>query len=116
MKEMSDRDLATFQAGNQERTANSILADQEWKRRLIREEFNLHKQLADADRKWLMISAFIGVVGTIVGAIVGAWITTSAEQKSNQSLSPRSNIQLTTQPKTDASKALPPEQKGATKQ
>ena len=88
LSKMSDGELAKWQAGWQQHTGDYILADREWERRMISHEFSLQKQLAAANRKWSVIAAVIGVVGTLAGAWLGASLQSNAQrtpQESSQS-------------------------------
>jgi hypothetical protein len=72
LADMSDDELATWQAGWKPETANYILAEKEWQRRMLAHEFGLNQRLAEYAAKWQRFSAYIGVIGTIAGAVLGA--------------------------------------------
>jgi hypothetical protein len=76
---MTDDELASWQAGWRAETANHILAEKEWQRRKLTHEFGLNRQLAEYAAKWQRFSAYVGVVGTLVGAILGV-VATSYSQ------------------------------------
>lgn len=78
---MTDDELATWQAGWKQGVANHILAEKEWQRRMLAHEFGLNRQLAEYAAKWQRFAAYIGVLGTVVGAIVGV-VATSYSQPS----------------------------------
>lgn len=71
---MTDDELATWQAGWKPGVANDILAEKEWQRRMLSHEFGLNKQLAEYAAKWQRFSSYIGVFGTVVGAILGVLV------------------------------------------
>ncbi|HEX5344722.1 MAG TPA: hypothetical protein VFX55_19675 [Duganella sp.] len=82
---MSDEQLAVWQSGWKEATANYILADREWQRRqayrALAEQFKLEDRLARVNRWWGIGAAAIGVIGTLVGAWFGAqWQASVAAQ------------------------------------
>lgn len=72
---MTDDELATWQAGWKPGVANHILASQEWQRRMLAHEFGLNRQLAEYAAKWQRFAAYIGVLGTVVGAVAGVVAT-----------------------------------------
>ena len=81
LEDMPDVELAIWQAGWETGTGKHILAEKEWTRRLsmrqLREQFRLEEQVAKVGRWWSVGAAVIGVVGTLVGAALGAWLQAS---------------------------------------
>jgi hypothetical protein len=61
---MSDHDLASWQSEYPEGSPQFILAEHEWQRRLTVEQVKASR-----------FSAYIGLVSTVVGAIIGSLIT-----------------------------------------
>ena len=57
LRKKSDEDLALYQKGWKPATAQWILADKEWDRRLMMESI-----------KWQRISIWAGLLGTVLGA------------------------------------------------
>jgi hypothetical protein len=72
LAEMSDDALAAWQAGWKERTADDILAEREWQRRMLAHEFGLNRRIANLNAKWAIVVAIVGVCGTLAGAWLGA--------------------------------------------
>ena len=117
LEEMPDVELAQWQAGWKAGTEKHILAEKEWTRRLtmreLREQFKLEEQVARVNRWWSVGAAFIGVVGTLAGAVLGAWwqaSSSSAVGATIQANAPASAIvqgtqQSATQPDLSASTA-----------
>lgn len=68
---MTDDELASWQVGWTPETANHILAEKEWQRRMLTHEFGMNRQLAEYAARWQRFSAFVGVIGTLIGAISG---------------------------------------------
>ena len=60
---MSDEDLASWQAGHKQGSADYILADQEWQSRRIAKQIRAVR--------W---AAIIGIVGAIASAVVGVFL------------------------------------------
>ena len=79
LENMTDAQLAEWQAGWKEHSGKYILAEREWERRMISHEFSLQTKLAAANNRWLIAAAVIGLVGTVAGAIVGAYLTKAAQ-------------------------------------
>ncbi|MDP3699347.1 MAG: hypothetical protein Q8R72_00415 [Hylemonella sp.] len=77
LSEKSDPELAIWQKGWKAESAEYILADREWQRRLsmrqLDAQFRLEERLATANRWWTMAATAIGVVGTLAGAWFGAY-------------------------------------------
>ena len=71
MAAMTDDELASWQAGWKLETANHILAEKEWQRRMLTHEFGMNRQLAEYAARWQRFSAYVGVIGTLIGAISG---------------------------------------------
>lgn len=76
---MTDDELASWQAGWKTDTANHILAEKEWQRRMLTHEFGLNRQLAEYAAKWQRFSAYVGVIGTLVGAALGIAATSYSQ-------------------------------------
>lgn len=77
LAEKSDPELAIWQKGWKSESAEYILAEREWQRRLsmrqLEAQFRLEERLAKANRWWAMAVAAIGVIGTLAGAWLGAY-------------------------------------------
>ncbi|HEU4852087.1 MAG TPA: hypothetical protein VFT37_08030 [Telluria sp.] len=71
LAEMTDDELAAWQAAWRPGVAQYILAEKEWQRRMLAHEFGLNRRLAEYAAKWQRFAAYIGVAGTVVGAILG---------------------------------------------
>lgn len=59
LRRASPEELAVWQKGWREHTAQWILAEKEWQRRLM-----------DESAYWQRMSAWIGVIGAIAGALI----------------------------------------------
>ena len=80
--ELADVELAQLQAQYPSGSAQGILAEKEWQRRLsvrqLQEQFRLDSRLAEATNNAMKFAAIIGVVGTLTGAGLGAYSTLKA--------------------------------------
>ena len=95
LEAMSDLALAQWQGGWRQGTDRHILAEKEWTRRLasrqLREQFDLEERIASTNRWWAIAAALVGVLGTLLGAAVGARLqapsvaSTAPEAKTTQS-------------------------------
>ena len=63
LRKMSDEALALYQKGWKQQTAQWILADKEWDRRMMLEGI-----------KWQRVSILAGLAGTVLGAAL-TWLT-----------------------------------------
>jgi hypothetical protein len=79
LAQKSDAELAIWQKGWKPQSAEYILADREWQRRLamrqLEEQFRLDERLARANGWWSLRAAAIGVIGALGGAWLGAYWT-----------------------------------------
>ncbi|WP_334187441.1 hypothetical protein [Noviherbaspirillum sp.] len=71
LADMSDDNLASWQAGWKPRTAQDILAEKEWQRRMMTHEFQLNRKIAWLNIRWGICSAVIAVLATLAGAWMG---------------------------------------------
>lgn len=56
---MTDVELASWLAGWSPETANRILAEKEWQRRMLTHEFGMNCQLADTIKAWMGATHFL---------------------------------------------------------
>ncbi len=102
LSDMPDVELSQWQSGFPSDSAQYILAEREWQRRMIShqltEQFALDSKLAEGNERAMRFAAFIGVVGTLAGAAVGAFATfkTSSGQTSLQASQPQAQAELGT--------------------
>lgn len=79
-----DADLAIWQSEWKPGTANHILAEQEWQRRItvrqLHEQFRLEERIANGNRWWSIVAAVIGVIGTLAGVGLGKWLDSSGQE------------------------------------
>lgn len=96
LKEMTDDQLASWQAGWKERTSNDILAEKEWQRRFMAAQHDHDRQMLRPQIKWMKISVITGFIGALIGAILTLAATslksssaTDAEDAAIQALAQR---------------------------
>lgn len=75
LSKLNDDELATWQASYKQNSALFILGEKEWEKRLISHQFSLHSKLAATNNRWMIASSIIGLVGTILGAILGWYLS-----------------------------------------
>ena len=64
LSKMSDSDLAFWQSGFEHQDPRYRMAEHEWQRRLIAAQVNSSR-----------FAALLGVIGTLIGAVVGSTLT-----------------------------------------
>ena len=69
---MSDVKLSEWQAEYPTNSPQSIFAEKEWLRRERIEQHKLDLELLSKQVKWMKFSAILGVIATLVGAIIGS--------------------------------------------
>ncbi len=103
---MSDEELARWQAGWKTSTDHYILADKEWQRRareeqhnlnlgLLKNQHSLNLQILKKQTSLMKGSIVVGFIGVILGAILGAYlsVTLSKEPQVKQKESLESTLQ-----------------------
>tara|TARA_R110002124_G_scaffold157073_1_gene324161 strand:- start:504 stop:908 length:405 start_codon:yes stop_codon:yes gene_type:complete len=89
LNEMSDAELAEWQAGWRDDTKHHILAEKEWASRLsarqLTHQFKLEERLAKVNRWWSVLVAVIGVSGVLAGVWLGVALD---ERRSTDILAP----------------------------
>ena len=81
LRKMSAEDLADFQAAQATVPQYAILAEKEFERRARQEQHKLDLELVVKQGQWMKFSAILGIVGTIAGAIIGALLIYSLQDK-----------------------------------
>lgn len=107
-RNMSSEQLAEVQHGLSGKSAEDVLIEREWRRRDMIEQHNLDLELLFKQGKWMMASAFIGLLGVILGALLTYVLTTNARKEPQQSLEG-------TSAQTDQQKILKPKEQSQTK-
>jgi hypothetical protein len=106
-RNMSPEQLAEVQHGLLGKAAEDVLIEREWRRRDMIEQHKLDLELLFKQGKWMMASAFIGLLG-VLGALLTYVLTTNARKDPQQSLRGPSA-------QTDEQKLLEPKERSQTK-
>ena len=88
LKAMNDADLTEYQGQNATHPVYSLFAEREFERRgreeqhkhsleLLAKQHELDLKLVMKQVRWMKFSAIIGIAGTIVGALLTAWLQPS---------------------------------------
>lgn len=78
---MSPEQLAEVQHGLLGKSSEDILIEREWRRRERIEQHELDLKLLFKQGKWMIVSAFIGLFGVILGAFLTYFLTTSIKKE-----------------------------------
>jgi len=109
LPDKDDEELAVRGERNDPLSAEGILLDKEWKRRLMKEQHELDLKLIAKQVRWMKFSAILGVLAVLAGAIVGAYLQYMWSQQ------PLINKQPIIQYKIDTSSATPSDRPRDTK-
>ncbi len=107
-RNMSDDKLAEVQDGLRGNPRENILIENEWRRRDRIDQHKLDLEILFKQGKWMMVSALIGLLGVILGALLTVFLTTSLKKRPQQSLP-------TTSTQTDQREALEQKEPSQTK-
>lgn len=72
LSDMTDNELAQWQAGWKPGTENHILAEKEWARRERIAQHDLDLELIAKQVRWMKYSIIASVISALIGAVVGS--------------------------------------------
>ena len=75
LSKYNDDELATWQASYKQNSPQFILGEKEWDKRLMSHQFALQSKLVATNNRWMMACAIIGLVATILGTILGWYLS-----------------------------------------
>ncbi len=76
LQDMDDTKLAQHQSGYKPEAYNYILCEKEWQRRAMQKQHEYDLELITEQVRWMKFSALLGVLGVILGAVAGAFLST----------------------------------------